>query len=170
MAQRSVTNNLNKWEGRYGAEALISRPNFHSCSIFDENLVAVQLNRTTINIRKPIYIGLAVLELSKICLFRFHYDFMKKHLGESCNLCYTDTDILMYLIKKHDIYDLMKCHIEEFDTSDYSEQNRFNIPAVNKKIPGTMRDECHGNIMTHFIGLRSKCTVQKLRVKNQSKR
>ena len=32
---------VNKWEGRYGAEALISKPNFHSSTIFTENLVAV---------------------------------------------------------------------------------------------------------------------------------
>ena len=82
---------VNKWEGRYGAEALISKPNFHSLSIFDENLVAVQLSRTTISIQKPIYVGLCVLELSKICLYRFHYDFMKKQLGDMCKLMYTDT-------------------------------------------------------------------------------
>ena len=56
---------VTKWNGRYGAEALISKSNFHSSDIFDENLVAVQLFRTEICIRKPIYIGLSVLDLSK---------------------------------------------------------------------------------------------------------
>ena len=82
---------VNKWEGRYGAEALISKPNFHSCTIFDENLVAVQLNRTSVTIEKPIYVGLAVLEISKTCLYRFHYDFMKEQLKDKCKLMYTDT-------------------------------------------------------------------------------
>ena len=56
---------VNKWKGRYGAKAFIARSNFHSSDIFDENLVAVQLLRTEICIRKPIYIGLSVLDLSK---------------------------------------------------------------------------------------------------------
>ena len=43
----------NKWNGRYGAEALISKPNFHSYYVIDETLVVIKLNRTTINIRKP---------------------------------------------------------------------------------------------------------------------
>ena len=92
---------VNKWEGRYGAESLISKPNFHSCTIFDENLVAIQLNRTTITIQKPIFVGLTVLELSKVCLYRFHYDFMKKKLGDKCKLMYTDTgEQLFYITNK----------------------------------------------------------------------
>ena len=45
---------VNKWNGRYEAEAYIAKPNFHSCNIIDENLKAIQLNSTIINIRKPI--------------------------------------------------------------------------------------------------------------------
>lgn len=51
-----------KWNGRYSAEALIARPDFHSDTIFDENLVAVQLFRTEVDIKKPIYVGLCVLK------------------------------------------------------------------------------------------------------------
>ena len=72
---------VTKWKGRYGAEALISKPNFHSSDIFDEKLVAVQLLRTEISIRKPIYIGLSVLDLSKTLVYRFHYDYMRDRHG-----------------------------------------------------------------------------------------
>ena len=72
---------VTKWKGRYGAEALISRPNFDSSDIFYENLVAVQLLRTEISIRKPIYIGLSVLDLSKTLVYRFHYDYMRDRVG-----------------------------------------------------------------------------------------
>lgn len=56
---------VNKCEGRYGWKAYIAQPNSYSCGIFDKNLVAIQLSRTEISIRKLIYIGLAVLDLSK---------------------------------------------------------------------------------------------------------
>ena len=45
------------WEGRYGAEALISKPTFKSCSIFSNDLVAIESRLSEININKPIYIG-----------------------------------------------------------------------------------------------------------------
>lgn len=45
-----------KWKGRYSAEALIAKPNFHSRSIFNENLVGIQLMRTEVKINKPIYV------------------------------------------------------------------------------------------------------------------
>ena len=36
---------VKKWLGRYGAEMLIAKPNFKNCSIFDENLIAVELKK-----------------------------------------------------------------------------------------------------------------------------
>ena len=107
-----------KWNGHYGEEGYMPKPNFHICNIIDENLVAIQLNRTTINIRKPIYVGLATLELSKICVYRFNYNVMKKKLGDKCTVCYTDTDSFVYLIQDHDDYDFIENNIDEFDTSD----------------------------------------------------
>ena len=68
----------------------------------------------------------------------------------------------MYEVRQNDIYDIIKNNLDEFDTSDYSNPNRFDMPLVNKKIPGKMKDECNGNIMTHFIGLRSKMYCMKI--------
>lgn len=147
---------VNKCTGRYGAEALIARPNFHSCDIFDDQLVAIQLLRTEICIKKPIYVGLSVLDLSKILVYRFHYDFMKQKVGEQCKLLYTDTDSLVYEVKNKNMYNVMRENIGEFDTWDYPVNNEYNMPRENKKIIGLMKDECNGKIMLEFVGLRSK--------------
>ena len=156
---------VNKWNGRYGAEALIARPNFQSPDIFDEDLVAVQLLRTDICIRKPIYIGLSVLDLSKTLVYRFYYNYMRHRVGDRDKLLYTDTDSLIYEITGVNVYDVMRQDIHEFDTSDYPETNPFNIPRVNKKIVGLMKDENNGEIMLEFVGLRSK--MYSVKVQNQ---
>ena len=65
---------------KIGAQALISKPYFKNCSIFHENFVAIQLNRTNITYNKPIYVGFSILEVSKIVLYEFYYGFLKKNI------------------------------------------------------------------------------------------
>lgn len=50
----------------------------------------------------------------------------------------------------------MKENLDRFDTSDYPADNIFGMPLANKKIPGLMKDECNGRIITLFVGLRAK--------------
>ena len=76
--------NIKKSE-HFGRESSVIYKNLQDNKTL-ENLVAIQLNLTTINISKPIYIELATLEVSKICVYRFHYDLMKKNLGDECTI------------------------------------------------------------------------------------
>ena len=88
-----------KWTGRYGTEALIAKPNFKAGSIFDEHLVAIKLGQVRVLLNKPFYIGFCVLDLSKTCVYEFHYNFMRNILGNDCKILYADTDSLIYEIK-----------------------------------------------------------------------
>ena len=53
------------WDGRYGAEAMIAKPNFHNRSIFSENLVAIEMRKLEV---KPIYVGMCILDIDTLIL------------------------------------------------------------------------------------------------------
>ncbi|CAB0044282.1 unnamed protein product, partial [Trichogramma brassicae] len=149
------------WDGRYGAEAQISKPNFHSRAIFDENLVAIQLSKTSVTIDKPVYVGFSILDISKTQLYRFHYDFMLDRFGSNCKVLYTDTDSLVYEIRRQNVYEVMKKHednINEFDTFDYKKDKSIRNAITSGKLQkiGLMKDELCGKILRRFCGLRSK--------------
>lgn len=164
-----------KWVGRYGVSKLISLPNFKKNTIFNENLVAVELSKTNIVMNKPIAIGMSILDLSKLLMYDFHYSHMKAEYTDNIEIMYTDTDSFIYEIKADCFYTYMKNSLHQYDTSDYPPDNIFGIPLVNKKIPGLFKDELKSQIMTEFVGLRSKmyCVkaqeVENMKVKNVEK-
>ena len=138
------------------AEKLIAKPNFLDRTIFSETLVAFHMRRAHLIFNKPISIGMSIMELSKTLMYAFHYEEMKPRYGDKLKLMYMDTDSFIYDVETPNIYEDMKQHIDLYDTTDYPANNDFGIPLVNKKVLGKMKDECQGEIMTEFIGLRSK--------------
>lgn len=116
----TVVKFVQKWNGIYGAKSLISQLNFHSLSIFDENFIAIQMNKTKITFNKPIFIGQAVLDISKTILYDFHYDYMVPTFNNNLKILYIDTDSLTYNIRDKDFYlNLRKVCKDHFDTSNY---------------------------------------------------
>ncbi|RLU16912.1 hypothetical protein DMN91_010981, partial [Ooceraea biroi] len=83
---------VTRWEGRYGTEALISRPNFHSRAVFGENLLTVELRRLKATFNRPIYVGMCILDISKTRLYEFHYEYMVPLYEDRCRIMYTDTE------------------------------------------------------------------------------
>jgi len=114
------------------------------------------MRKLEMKFNKPIYVGMCILDISKTCLYEFHHDYMLPMYHEKCKVMYTDTDSLIYLIECDDVYDIMKRDISRFDTTDYAVDNAYGFPLVNKKVPGLMKDENNGAILTEFVGLRVK--------------
>ena len=150
---RDKRNHTNKY---LEAEKLVAKPNLKSITIFSENFVAIQLNHDKIILDRPIYIGFTVLEYAKLHLYNFHYDFIKSKYDTKAQLCYTDTDSLLYNIYTEDVYKDIRDNIDHFDTSNFKTQNIYNIPQVNTKVPGLFKDEMGGEPIVEFTGLRAK--------------
>ena len=52
---------------------------------------------------KPVYLRLSILELSKILMYEFWYDYVKPKYDEKAKLCYMDTDSFIVYINTDDI-------------------------------------------------------------------
>ena len=156
-------------DNRKMADKLTSKPNFERLTIFDENLVAVHMKKTEVYFNKPIYVGQAILDLSKTLMFDFHYNYIRKKYDNKAQLLFTDTNSLMYLIQTDDFYHDIKQDIKKkFDTSDYLENHPSGIKTgVNKKVIGKFKDEAAGRQITHFIGLRPKLYTFKVEEKKK---
>ena len=107
---------------------LSSKPNFDRVTIFDKNLIACHKKKTEVYFNKPIYVGQAILDLSKTLMFDFHYNFIREKYGNKAELLFTDTDSLMYQIETDDFYkDISKDIGKRFDTSNYPENHKSGI-------------------------------------------
>ena len=128
------------------------KPNFKSES---ENLMGCEMGKIKVFMNKPVYLGQLILDLSKIVMYEFHYDYMKrKYDRDRLQLCYMDTNLLIYHIKTEDFYADITGNVDRrFNTSGYDKK----LPIrTNKKVIGLMKDELGGAIMTEFVALRPK--------------
>ena len=135
---------------------LVSEPNYHTINLISEDLSIIEMKKTKVKMNKPIYLGLLILEVSKILMYEFWYDYMKPKYDNNIKLCYMDTDSFIINIKTNDFYEDVANDVENrFDTSN-SEVNRPLLMGRNKKVIGLMKDELGGKIITEFITLRPK--------------
>ena len=140
----------------------VMKPNFKSGIRFHENLMGCEMGKIKVVMNKLVYLGQATLDLSKIVMYEFHYDYMvSKYCLEKLKLCYTDS--LVYHVKTEDFYTVIADDVPaRFDTSGYCPNRTLPI-GLNKKVIGLMKDELGGAIMAEFVALRPKlCSYKKL--------
>ena len=138
-------------------------PNFKSGTLFGPNLMGYEIGKIKVVMNKPVYLGQAILDLSKTVMYEFHYNYMKrKYSDNKLKLCYMDTDSLIYEIETDDFYKDIAGDIENrFDTSDYILDRPLPV-GQNKKVISWMKDELGGEIMKEFITLRPKMYAYKV--------
>ena len=114
------------------------------------------MKKTKVKMNKPICLGLSTLEISKILMYEFWYDYLKPKYDDNVKLCYMDTDSFIMNIKTNDFYEDIANDVENrFDTSNYEIKRPLQI-GKNKKVISFMKDELGGKIITEFVTLRPK--------------
>ena len=151
-----------------------SSPLFVDVNIIKEDgLALVKTHKKIAELNKPIYIGACVLDLSKLLMYKFHYETMKVAYP-NCLMMKTDTDSLLYYIKTNDLYDEFKHNSviqSQLEFSNYPE----NHPLYNcdrKKIAGLFQDESVDGdmaIISEYVGLRAKSYCNQLYMPNENK-
>ena len=140
---------------------LVKKINFKHATHFGEKLAAVHMRKTHVILNKPIFCGAAILDLSKIHMFQFHYNYVKKK-WQNVKVLYSDTDSLILEIETDDFFQDTAPDVEEwFDTSGIPKTHfavKDGFPTgKNKKVLGKFKDEAGGKIIREFVGLRPKC-------------
>ena len=141
----------------------VMKPNFKSGTLIGTNLMGCEMGKIKVVMNKPVYLGQAILDLSKKVMYEFHYGYMKrKYNDDRLTLCYIDTDSLIYDIAMDDFYkDIADDIADRFNTSGYASDRPLPV-GWNKKVIGLMKDELGGEIMREFMTLRSKMYAYKV--------
>lgn len=129
--------------------------------IKEDGLTLVKSHKKTIVLNKPIYLGACILDLSKIIMYKFHYDVMKVRYPD-CIMMKTDTDSLLYFIKTEDLYKDLKedSNIQKYMEFSNYPKDHYLYNCDRKKEPGLFQDEIMKLLMaliSEYVGLRAKC-------------
>jgi len=135
-----------------------SKINFKQTKYID-GLYMIENYKEKVVLDKPIYIGCAILDLSKLHMLKFHYNVIEKNFKNTYKLIYSDTDSLIYLIYHDDIYEWVKDNREHFDLSDSKREDMKD--NTNKKRLGCFKDELNGQVMSEIVAPSPKCYAYK---------
>ena len=114
------------------------------------NLVMVRAARQKVTLNKPIAVGFCILELSKLAMYEFYYDYLKTKYQNRCSLLFTDTDSLCCEIQTVDIYQDMSESMELLDTSNFDKDHTL-YSTHNHRILGKMKSETGSTAPLEFV-------------------
>ena len=137
---------------------LVSEPSYHSHKHFSEHLMAMEMKKERVKMTKALYLGMSMLDISKIFMYEFWYYYMRQKYGDRAKLCCTDTDSFIIHIKTEESFGDISNDVERWvDTSNYDKNDKRPLPMrKNKKVPRLFKDELGGKIMTEVVALRPK--------------
>ena len=134
---------------------LIAKPSFKNAKILSEGLVAIERKKLNLELNRPIYIGMSVLDLSKELMYDFYYNGLYERYGNDMKLLFTDTDSLCLELRTNDMYEVIREMKQHYDLSNFPCDHPM-YDVSNKKVPGKMKIETGGEIIHEFVGLKPK--------------
>ena len=143
------------------ARRLAEKPHCVQFRVFEENLIGVEMRKVNQVINKPFQIGFAILEWSKLLMYRT-YGTLKDHFGGDMRMLYTDTDSLILQFSVPDLYQELRDTPELRGLFDFSKipvghpsgLGNPNDPHADEV--GYFKDEMKGDPIVEFIALKPK--------------
>jgi hypothetical protein len=133
----------------------VSKVTFRQSEIINEDLCMVRASKRQVTLNKPIAVGFAILELSKLIMYRFYYDFLKQKYDNRCSLLFTDTDSFCCEIQTNDMHADMYENLSLFDTSNFETTHPL-YSSENHRVLGKFKSETGSLQASEFVGLRAK--------------
>ena len=137
-------------------------PNYYTKTFFTKNLLAIEIKKIEILLNKSVSLGLSILELSKILMYEFSYDYVKPKYGKKAQkLCYMDTDSFLVYIKTDD-KDIPEDVLTRLDTSNYE---------LDRPLPKEKKQKCNciKERWTRWKNHEKVCWIKVMKMKKQRK-
>ena len=147
---------LTSWEKM---ERLTASPLFVDVDVFSEFVVGVHMFKSKVVLDKPVFIGQAVLDYSKLEMYHLYYDVLRKcPLIRQPELVGGDTD--SFFLALHTDVDISLEDVftylgKYFDSSNYPQDHPL-YSVINKAKLGCFKDEAAGKVIEEMILLRPK--------------
>ena len=121
------------------ARKMFSKLTYKDHVVFNNDLIAVLNHVSSVKFDKPIYLGMCILDYSKLLMYQFYYKRIN-YLWPRNQMIGYDTDSFFLNIETEDVYIDMKLIQDNLDTSNYS-SDHFLHSTKNKKVIGKFKDE-----------------------------
>lgn len=137
---------------------LVSLPTFSTLHEFGKDLAAVQMNKERVVLNRPYAVGFCVLELAKLEIYKFYYEFITPAFKDSRVSCLMhDTDsFLLQILGDEDVYSILKANSNRFDFSNLP-PNHVLKDDTNKMKPGFVKFELGAATCIEFCAVSPKC-------------
>ena len=104
---------------------LVSEPNYHSHKKVSDHVMAIEMKKTRVKIPKPLYLGMSMLDISKILMYKYWYNYISPKYGDRAKLCYTHTDSFIIYIKTEFFFEDISNDVEGwFTTCNYDKNDK----------------------------------------------
>ena len=115
------------------------------------------MGKSSVTLDKPLYVVAAILDLAKLKMYLLWDEIKEQYL--TAQQLYTDTDSFLDFIKTKDVYG--EINLNNYDTRNYTEDHHCNS-LKNKTVPGQLKDEMGGEVISGFFVTRSKSYAVKV--------